>query len=216
MSTGEIACTLLSDGSSDRALIPILRWLLHQHITKRAVDLQWADPGMFPRASRNLDQKICEAVKVYPCDLIFVHRDAEREPLLARRSQVEEAIGRAGNVAPIPPAVIIVPVRMTEAWLLLDAQAIRLAAGNPNGSVRLNIPHLHELERVPDPKNVLHSLLCDATELGTNRRRRFDVSRAVWRVADYIDDFSRLRSLPAFIAVEQQMAEVVAQRGWSD
>ncbi len=28
----ELQCTLLSDGSSDKALIPILTWLLEQHL----------------------------------------------------------------------------------------------------------------------------------------------------------------------------------------
>jgi hypothetical protein len=36
----------------------------------------------------------------------------------------------------------VVPVRMTEAWLLADEFAIRSAPGNPNGTQSLDLPDL--------------------------------------------------------------------------
>jgi hypothetical protein len=34
------------------------------------------------------------------------------------------------------------------------------------------------------------------------------------RIAEYIEDFSPLRSLPAFAALEQDLREAIGQRGW--
>jgi hypothetical protein len=39
----ELHYTLISDGSSDRALIPILNWLLKIHLNDWAIQPQWAD-----------------------------------------------------------------------------------------------------------------------------------------------------------------------------
>jgi hypothetical protein len=43
----EISYTLLCDGSSDRALLPVLSWLLREHLPDVAVQEQWADPERF-------------------------------------------------------------------------------------------------------------------------------------------------------------------------
>lgn len=103
---------------------------------------------------------------------------------------------------------------MTETWLLFDAQAIRIAAGNPNGSVKLDLPRPTELENIADPKSVLRNLILKATELGTHRRARFKVSSAIQRVPEYIDDFSSLRVLSAFAALEDRIEEVTKEQQW--
>ena len=46
----DLRYTLLADGSSDRALMPILSWLLREHLPHRAIQEEWADLGRFPRA----------------------------------------------------------------------------------------------------------------------------------------------------------------------
>ena len=47
--------------------------------------------------------------------------------------------------------VLVIPVRMTEAWLLIDELALRRAAGNPNGRNPLDLPALKDLEALPEP-----------------------------------------------------------------
>jgi hypothetical protein len=41
------------------------------------------------------------------------------------------------------PVVCVVPVRMMEAWLLIDEMAIRRVAGNPNGRIPIELPVLN-------------------------------------------------------------------------
>jgi hypothetical protein len=146
--------------------------------------------------------------------VIFVHRDAETASLQDRRSEVDEAVSLACKTVAIPPAIAVVPVRMIEAWLLFDIPAIRAAAGNPNGSVGLDLPHPADLENISDPKSVLRGLILEATELGTHRRGRFDASSAVYRIPQYIEDFSPLRDLSAFVALEDRVEEVISERQW--
>lgn len=71
------------------------------------------------------------------------------------------------------PFVPVVPIRMTEAWLLIDEQAIRTASNNPNGIKTLDIPRINRLEHLPDHKNVLFEKIKMASELPSGRLRKF-------------------------------------------
>jgi hypothetical protein len=190
--------TLLSDGSSDRALIPILRWLLLQSSARDFSD-QWADLRSLRPSPRILSEKIRMTLELFPCDLLFVHRDAEGERRDVRVAEIREHLQAAGSRQ---TAICVVPVRMQEAWLLFEEAAIRSAADNPRGRMPLAIPPLKRLEEVPDPKALLWDLLSNASGLRPGRLRRFDPARRVHRLADLIEDFSPLRRLSAFQALE--------------
>jgi hypothetical protein len=75
----EIRYTLITDGSSDRALIPILTWVLRERGGVNRIQPEWADLGRLPRPPAALQNRILAAIDLFPCDLLFVHRDAERE-----------------------------------------------------------------------------------------------------------------------------------------
>ena len=74
-----IRYTLLSDGSSDRMLMPIIEWLLYQYCPEIEIESSWADLGRLPQPPKTLPEKIEVTLDLYPCDLLFVHRDAENE-----------------------------------------------------------------------------------------------------------------------------------------
>jgi len=148
--------------------------------------------------------------------LLFVHRDAETTSLEERLSEINQAVLNASIDSQIPAVICVVPIRMTEAWLLFDINAIRQAAGNPNGTVALNLPTLSEIESIPNPKRVLRDILRTATELGARRRKHFDTNIAVQRIPECIEDFSFLRSLSAFIALEEELRITIESQCWDD
>ena len=194
--------TLAADGASDAVLLPILTWSLkQQRVTP--VEAQWADFGRIPR-QRNIVERLKIAFDLYPCDVLFVHRDAEGQPFDVRREEIASALNQT-SIRHIP----VVPVRMTEAWLLADETAIRLAAGNPNGREDLNLPDVRKLEDLPDPKSVLYHALVTASGLNSRRRSRFPVRRRVRLITNYIDDYSRLNVLPAFRVLQQDIRELI-------
>ena len=208
----ELRCTLLTDGPTDRALRPILQWVLRQQVPF-GVNLEWADLRRLPRPPKDLAQKVERAVDLFPCDLLFVHRDAEGEPRERRVEEIETALAKVDSWDR-GRTVAVVPARMTEAWLLIDEAALRSAAGNPRGSVPLSMPAVQQLEGLPDPKGMLNDLLRIATDLPTRRLHRFNVSQAVHRLAWDIQDYSPLRELSAFRALEQDVGQIVTQKGW--
>jgi hypothetical protein len=205
--------TLLSDGSSDRALIPVLGWLITQHLPQCAVQAEWADLRRVPQPPRGISQRIATALELYPCDLLFVHRDAEREPAERRLEEVEAAVREQGPDLSVP-VVAVVPVRMHEAWLLFNEAAIRRAAGNPNGRNKIDLPPLPAVEREPDPKRALNALLRACSGLSGRRLQRFPVAARAVRVAEFISDFTPLRRLESFRLLEQQLTDVIKARDW--
>jgi hypothetical protein len=206
----DLRYTLLSDGSSDRALLPLLTWLLRDLNVQGAIQARWADLGRLRRRPNGLPERILKCIELYPCDLLFVHRDAARERLETRISEIVRAVESARCSQGIPPAVCVVPVRMQEAWLLFDETAIRRAAGNPNGRQPMQLPGVEICETLPDPKDVLHKALRDASGLAGRCLRGFDSPQAALRLADLIDDFAPLRTLSAFMRLERDLTNVIA------
>jgi hypothetical protein len=208
----EISYTLLSDGTSDRALLPILTWLLQENLANYAIQPQWADLRPLDKSLRNtLEKRMKLSVELYPCDLLFVHRDAEKEPYGNRVSEIQAAMTKITLPAPV---VCVIPVRMTEAWLFSDAAAIRKAASNPNGKNPLNFPLIKKIEGLPDPKEDLYSLLREASGLPPHRLRRFSAQERVYRVSELTSSFTTLRQLKAFSTLESDLKAVIQQQSW--
>lgn len=198
--------TLVGDGSSDRALIPILTWLLRQYWEDTPIQAEFADLRRLPNPPGKLSQRIDKGVELYPCDLLFVHRDSEGESMEDRFDEIGKslALSEKGETLPV---VCVVPVRMQEAWLLIDESALKKAVGNPSSRETLPMPDMRKLEGLPDPKNTLHDLLRQASGLQGRRLRHFnrDLGKCVQRVAQQIGDFHPLRTLAAFRKLESQV-----------
>jgi hypothetical protein len=151
---------------------------------------------------------------LYPCDLLFVHRDAEGQPFQQRKDEIYRSIGNL-ELGVVPPWVCVIPIRMTEAWLLFDEAAIRHAAGNRSGRQPLVLPDVRQLEELPDPKSVLHELLRMASGLHGARLKRFRSAESASRVSALVTDFSPLRRLFAFQELEASLRDVTIRKGWA-
>jgi hypothetical protein len=213
-----LSYTLLSDGSSDKVLLPILDWLLRSHLGEHiTVNSQWADLSRIDIPSRRPQDQIPAALSLFPCDLLFVHRDVEKESMEVRKIQLDQAITAIKANYPtmtMPPIVYILPRHMTEAWLLFNEKAIRTAAGNPNGEMQLDLPDIRRVEGLPDPKKALNDLLILATGLSARRRKSVPISYYASLVSGYIDDFSPLRQVFSFRTLEENLIHVIQENGW--
>ena len=208
--------TVLGDGSSDRALIPILTWLLRQHCREVPILPMFADLRDLRRPPRILPERIQQSVELYPCEVLFVHRDAERESVDKRAEEIRQAVEKSGLQSP-PPVICAIPVRMLEAWLLIDEVALRQASGNPSGNLPLSLPDVNGLETLQDPKETLYTLIRGASGLQGRRLRHFDrtLPRRLQQVADEIDNFGPLRRLAAFRRLEGEIERVAKEEGWA-
>ncbi len=187
--------TLLCDGSSDRVLLPIVSKLFDFH---SQIGVEPVLARNLPSACKTLRQRIRAAIELYPCDLLIIHRDAEKQATV-RREEINQAVEQLEQLH-----VVAMPVRMTEVWLLSHEQAIRNAAGNPNGKIKLKIPALEKLESC-NAKQILFAALRDASELGSHRIQKIKPEQLSHRVAELLTDFSQLRKIASFQHLEEQV-----------
>jgi hypothetical protein len=192
--------TLLSDGSSDAALLPIIEWLIGEHRPDLGVLGQLA--GGLETNDRSLVQRVPAALRAYPCDFLFVHRDAEGESMEVRLREIDKAKADFDIVC-IP----IIPVKMTEAWLLSDEMAIRSAAENRNGTMGLGLPGKRNWESLPDPKGILFESLVIASGKQGRALAKFNPHRQRPLVAQRTSNFVGLRGVPSFDFFEAQLIE---------
>ena len=197
----ELRYTLVADGPSDRALLPILTWLLR---------LRFLFRRSLPRPPKELSERINRSVELHPCDLLFVHRDAESAPIKKRETEIRKALEES-SVENSVRVVCVVPVRMQEAWLLIDEAALRRAAGNPNGIQPLDMPDVQKIEGLADPKQLIRELLRQASGLQGRRLERYNWRSSAHRVAEMISDFSLLYRLAAFQRLAAAVERVAPQ-----
>ncbi len=198
--------TLLADGPSDAALMPLLRWLIRQDTRITELSDDFAPPDKLPPASRGLMARAKIALALYPADILFVHRDAEKEPHSRRRTEILNTFPTGAVSALIVP---VVPVRMTEAWFLFNEPALRRASGNPNGTLSLALPRIQAVESIPNPKAVLHDALVAACGLRGRNLEKFNVRQSCARLAERIDDFTPLLKLSAFSALARDVNDAL-------
>ena len=193
-----IRYTLLADGTSDEVLLPIIDWLMAQHCpAARIVSVFARDIGP---VGNDLLMRVPAALRNFPCDILFVHRDAERMAREDRLREINEAL-----VDTRIPVVPIVPIRMTEAWLLADEGAIRFASGNASGRNPLNLPAKRQWESLPDPKEVLREALLVASGRTGRALGKFRPERVQSLITRRSESFHALRGLSAFDAFERDL-----------
>ncbi|MBN9522435.1 hypothetical protein J0H58_28600 [bacterium] len=200
--------TVRGDGPSDDMLMPVVGWTLRQHLSDATtIDAQFANRfGPHAVRRKGLAGSIDVSLRLAPCDVLVIHRDAENETPGKRQTEIAEAIAElTADGWALPFHVRVIPVRMSEAWLLFDEAAIRAASGNPNGKVKLKLPQPKAVEGLPDPKAVLRELVRTASEATGRRLQKLDTSNVPRTIAANIDDFSPLRKLSAFRAFEDEV-----------
>jgi hypothetical protein len=195
--------TLVADGSSDKILMAPIEWLLRDVFPTESIN------GAFyarVRQGEGLAANLRLALLAYPCEVLFIHRDAENQSQDLRRQEIVEAMAEIPD--PRPRHICVIPVRMSEAWFLFNEAAIRRAADKPNGQAYLDLPSLSRVESLPDPKATLYDLLLTASEASGRRRKDFRPEQRVHRLAELIDSYAPLRTLSAFQAFEEDIQQL--------
>lgn len=209
----ELRCTLVAEGNTDEALIPILRWLLQQAGVALPVDLANPDYRQFKQGP-TLNFKIEVALKLNPCQLLFVHRDADNTTIPRRREEIMTALHQHQHP---PAAVCVIPVKSFEAWVMFDEPAIRKAAGNPNGKVKLDLPDMKRIEEMSPKttKDLFDQLIKTASGKKGRDLAKLHPRQVMRDLTAYIDDFSPLRNLSAFRILETDLQQIISEQGWN-
>jgi hypothetical protein len=144
--------------------------------------------------------------------VLFIHADADaRDPRTAIAERVQPAIDRlAAELGTNRQAVAVVPIRMTEAWLLADLDAFGSVLGTTLDVDELGLSGVvaHGVERVTDPKALVRHAIAAAKP----RARAAQVASYRARLGEAVS-LERLRRLVAFRTLEQDFRAALATLG---
>ena len=158
----------ICEGTSDEPLAEIVERIF----VERGCNLRLTVPPFdtLKGVAKDVRSRVDAGLKLigHSVDLVIVHRDADNAGWQARYHEISNAVA---GVSPGSLMIPIIPISMTEAWLLLDEGKIRFVSGKPSGKSRLKLPKVHEVEGVSDPKDLLKEALLTASE-STGRRRK--------------------------------------------
>jgi hypothetical protein len=161
------------------------------------------DPAHARGASR--ETRIVEAAKQArgAWRVVFVHTDGAGDPERARAQLAQPALDLLRQeCADDGVGVAVIPIRETEAWALVDGDALRQVFCTTLNDDQLGVPALGTVETLQDPKARL-----DQVFLATNppaRSRRAGTSPWLQSLGEVVS-LGRLRQLPGFQALETEL-----------
>ncbi len=197
---------LVGEGKTDRALAPVLEQLCILAGADEAI-VDAPDLGKLPNPPGKKIQSQCErAVQLFShANLLFVHRDADARDPEPRYQEIADAVTGLGF-----RHVAVVPVQETEAWLLVEADAIRAACGRPSDTSPLRLPSVGAIENTANPKEVLQRVVARAQEKQTARRRiRFSSVRH--QLLEQLDPRGEVTRLPSFQRLQRDLQSALDQ-----
>lgn len=136
--------------------------------------------------------------------VLFVHADGAGDPARARAQQTTPALEALhADFEAYGRGVAVVPIRETEAWALVDGEALRQVFGTSLDDRALGLPQpVHRAEAVTDPKQCLAMAFAATGPTGARRRR--GVSDYLGALGEQIS-LDRLRLLESFLALELEL-----------
>ena len=202
----KVRFVLVCEGASDAGLVPHLQVLCVHCGASEAIGIS-PDFMRLPKPPGGaLKSRLEAALALEPsAHLAFVHRDADSRDETPRIDEIN--VAAAGlTITSVP----IVPVQATESWLLLDEIAIRSVVENPRGTVSLNLPAPHDVERMSNPKQRLKEVLSVASELRGRRlvkfKKAFGQHRAI--LLERLDA-TNLAQVPAWQRLVERTSETI-------
>ena len=205
---------LLCEGPSDQALESHLRKLLTYCGAEEAVGTS-IPFGRVRAAESGRGNLIARKIRTVlsadsALDLVFLHRDANSVGTANRTAELRRIMGA---VDPGLEWIPVIPVRATEAWLLLDETALRRVAGNPRGEQSLPLPKPSQVEHVSDPKELLKTTLAKASGKQGRRLSRIKQSFGQHRriLLEQLPVGGDLEEVPAWCQLKQHVSAFVDQ-----
>jgi hypothetical protein len=202
---GDVRALFVGEGSSDRAMQSLLQELIvlagadSASVDAPDLGLLLTRPGKRP-----IDQARAALELAGPVDLVLVHADADARDPEPRRSQLTTSFR---GFSPTP--VFVVPVQETEAWLLVDPDAIRSVCGRPRDRTDLGLPAVRHIERTASPKEVLERAV-QSLQADVGRRRRVPFRSIRRMLLQQLDPEGPVNELPSFQRLRAELAAAVA------
>lgn len=200
-----VAVALYAEGSTDQLFLPeVIRRTAKQNLNQSGhqyIDVKPVDPISFSKTGMKQDECILQAARrAANYNILIVHADADHhtaDRALKERFNPGYLLVQQAQEEVCRCVLPIVPVQMTEAWMLADPEALIAALGTSKNAQELDLPLKAKLvETDSDPKKTLKMIVGKANT-HRSRRRHLEVT-ALYTLLSRTVDLSRLRNVPAY------------------
>ena len=205
MTARSVSFAFLCEGSSDTGLIAHLETLLVHFGAQEATGMPDTRKGTIPARLRQLRTEETGT----GIDMVFIHRDSDGPDREGREREIRRGVEESGFPHPFIP---VIPVQETEAWLLLDEQAIRDVVAS-KGKQPLRLPKPNAIEGTRNPKEILQKALLAASETSGRRlkKEKNSFSRHRRVLMQRLDPFGAVRNLPSWQCLERDIKRALEQ-----
>lgn len=206
---------LFAEGKTDYALlVPLLRRLTEQVCLAEArgvVEVSEVSAVDTPPDCREASRaaRILEAARPFwggAC-ILFVHADADAsDHHRAMDERVRPGMELIRSRLSGGACIAVIPVRMSEAWALVDGNALREAFGTTIDDARLGVPREpRRVESMEDPSKLIMAAYAQL-------RKRARVEDCFQILGERID-LERLQRVPAFARLREDLRAALRELG---
>ena len=159
-------------------------------------------PEYLRKKGENFVEQVVNIVKKYPYfHVICIHSDADSPDIEDRLKNnfepVFAAVEEFGNDV-CKNLVTIIPVQMTEAWMLADLDLLKEKIGTSKSNRDLGLPNrIKSVENLADPKAVIKEALRVAQLDQPRRRKKLKISQLYSPLSQELS-IEKLMQLPSF------------------
>ena len=152
--------------------------------------------------------------------LLLVHADADaqspetawRERIQPGFALIQEAAKR--NEAVCGRCVAIIPVQMTEAWLLADSDSLLQLIGTGESAENIGLHHTgRHIEAIADPKAYLNNVLTTVRGSMPRSRRKYVQLGSLYEPLARRISLERLKLLPSFLRFRSDLEQSLVELG---
>jgi hypothetical protein len=133
--------------------------------------------------------------------IICIHADSDSNSIANRMRCNFNPAFREVELLPAPACknlVAIIPVHMTEAWMLADIDLLKIKMGSTLTNEELGLPaHSNLIESLRNPKRVISEALRIGQETHPRRRKKLNISNLYSPISQELT-LARLNQLPSF------------------
>jgi hypothetical protein len=222
MTVRYLGLAFYGEGPKDYAFLPILLRRVCEHVCCDASpkpvevgEVYELDDLRHDRDKSREDRIVNTALDARDAwHILFVHTDADGEPEDARKQRVQPALDLLrAELYQSHRGIAIVPVRETEAWGLVDGDALRGVLEVSLTDAQLKLPkRARGVEQVTDPKKVLNDAV--ALSCTTRHMSTMDYLDYLGPLAERVS-LERLSAVPAFQAFKSDLRDALHDLGFT-
>ena len=165
------------------------------------------------KSELGFNEQVLEASKIafekFSILLLFVHTDADAksDELIFKNKIIpaQQLLSEQENDV-CKTMVAIVPVQMTEAWMIIDTKLLKSEIGIEKTDSELGI-HLNP-ENMNDPKSVIEEIIRLSKEANTKRKRNKGLSISdLYQIIGQKVELSKLEKLPSYLKFKKSLID---------